>query len=80
MYGSSARGEDTKKSDIDTLIISRKPIKLKPFKSEKKIGRELTFVAYTLHEWRKKAYTDKPFYDRVIIDGIVLYGEKPVVK
>jgi predicted nucleotidyltransferase len=80
LYGSLARGEDTEKSDIDILIISRKPIKLNPLKSEKKINKEIVFIIYTLPEWRKKAETDKPFYDRVIMDGIVLYGEKPVVR
>jgi len=80
LYGSSARGDYNEKSDIDLLIISRKPIKLKPLKVEKKISKEITFVIYTLSDWRKKAETDKPFYDGVIIDGIALYGEKPVVK
>lgn len=80
LYGSSARGEDDSKSDIDILIISRRPIKLRSLKSEKNINREITFVAYTLPDWRKKSGTDKPFYDRIIMDGIALYGEKPIVK
>ncbi len=78
LYGSTARGEDDQKSDIDILIISRKPIKLKPLKSE--IDKEVTFVVYTLPEWRKKAVSDKPFYDSIIIDGILLFGEKPIVR
>src|SRR3989339_304587 len=51
LYGSSARGEYTENSDIDILIISRKPIKLKPLKAEKNINKETIFIAYTLPEW-----------------------------
>lgn len=79
LYGSCAKGEDTTKSDIDILIISRKPIKIKPFKSEKNIKREITFITFTPSEWKKKAKTDKVFYDNVIIYSTSLYGEKPVV-
>lgn len=80
IYGSIAKGEDTKKSDIDLLIISRKKLKLIPFKAEKKLNRELTIINYTQMEWKQKSKIDKAFYDNVIINSIVLYGEKPVVR
>lgn len=79
LYGSVAKGLDDFKSDIDILIITRKPLKLKPLNAEKKIGREVTFVVYTLTEWRRKAKEDKVFYDNIILNSISLYGEKPVV-
>ena len=78
LYGSAARGEDDSKSDIDILIISRREIKVS-LKSERKLNREPSFIVYTLPEWKKKAREDKVFYDRVIVDGIPLYGEIPVV-
>jgi predicted nucleotidyltransferase len=79
LYGSAARGEDDPFSDIDILLISRKKIKISSLKAETKLKRETSFLAYTFQEWKEKAKKDKPFYDRVVIEGISLYGEKPVV-
>lgn len=79
LYGSVANGKDDQKSDVDLLIISRKEMILKPLNAERKISREVTFMAYTLAEWRKKAKEDKVFYERVIVEGIPLYGEMPIV-
>ena len=78
LYGSVARGEDDSKSDVDILIISHRKIRIS-LKSERKLNRELSLIVYTLPEWKKKAREDKVFYDRVIVDGIPLYGEIPVV-
>lgn len=80
LYGSVARGEDDAKSDIDILIVSRKRIRVASLKSERLLKRELTILSYSLPEWRTKAKSDKVFYDRVMLDGIVLYGEMPVVR
>jgi predicted nucleotidyltransferase len=80
LFGSVATGTDMPNSDIDTLIISRNAIKIKPLEAEKKLRRELSIVKYLYSEWRKKAETDKAFYDRIIVEGIPLYGEMPVVK
>jgi len=79
LYGSAARGEDDPKSDIDILIISREKVKIAGLKSEKNVRRELNLSAYTLNDWKERAKKDKVFYDRVIIDGIALYGEIPKV-
>ena len=80
LYGSAANGTDNPKSDIDILIISQKDIKVKPLKSEKKLKKELSLIKYTYKEWKNKAESDKPFYDRVISEGIPVYGEIPMVK
>jgi predicted nucleotidyltransferase len=79
LYGSAARGEDTPKSDLDLLAISLSKIKIQPLKAEEKLPREVTYLSYTTSEWRRKAGKDKPFYDRIIAEGIPLYGEKPLV-
>lgn len=79
IYGSVAKGEDAKNSDIDLLIISREKIKLVPLKAERKLNRELTIIVYTISEWREKAKIDKIFYDNIIANNLILYGEKPMV-
>lgn len=48
LYGSTARGDDSPKSDMDFLIISRKDIKMPALKA--KLKREVTFVCRTLPE------------------------------
>ncbi|MDI6738483.1 MAG: nucleotidyltransferase domain-containing protein [Nanoarchaeota archaeon] len=77
LYGSTARGDDSPKSDMDFLIISRKDMKMPAPKA--KLEREATFVCRTLAEWRKTAKEDKPFYERIITEGITLYGDLPIV-
>lgn len=79
LYGSVAKGLDDNESDIDILIVTRKPEKLKPLKTEKKVKREITLILYTLAEWKNKAKEDKVFYDNVMLNSINLYGEKPAV-
>ncbi len=80
LYGSVARGEDDVHSDVDVLVISRRKIRVSLLKSEKSMDRELAITVYTLPEWRRKSREDKVFYDRVMIDGLSLYGELPAVR
>lgn len=76
--GATARGEDDMKSDLDLPIISKKKnIDLSRF--EAKLKREINYIIYTPAQWNEKAKKDKPFYDRIIVDGIVLFGEFPVI-
>ena len=51
-----------------------------PLKAEKIMKRELSVIKYSYQDWRKKAESDKPFYDNIIVEGIPLYGETPMVK
>ena len=79
IYGSVARGEDDYKSDIDIMIISRKKINTANLNKEIVLKREINIANYTYSEWKKKAVSDKAFYNNVILNCIVLFGEKPVV-
>lgn len=81
LFGSAAIGIDDEHSDLDILIIAdvapadrKKILSLPPG-----MGKEVNRQVYTPEEWRKKASSDKAFYDAVIIDSILLYGRKPVV-
>ncbi|MFH1072303.1 MAG: nucleotidyltransferase domain-containing protein [Nanoarchaeota archaeon] len=78
-YGSTAKGTDTPQSDIDIALITKSPTKVRHMTAEARIAREVSFSSFTLQEWRKKALTDKAYYDAVIIDGICVHGELPVV-
>ncbi|MFH1544903.1 MAG: nucleotidyltransferase domain-containing protein [archaeon] len=78
LYGSFAKGTNDEKSDIDLLVISSQKNKA-DFDFAKKLGKEVNISIFSLPEWKKKAITDKVFYENVIYDSIALFGEKPVV-
>lgn len=80
LYGSCARGEDNPESDVDLLIVGRKTERFDLDKFEKRFGRKVTLLIFTLHEWEEKAKKDKAFYERILVDGVVLQGNLPVVK
>lgn len=80
LYGSCARGEDDPESDVDLLIVGRKRERFDLGKFENKLGRKVTILIYTLHEWEEKAKRDKAFYERILVDGIVFQGNLPAVK
>ncbi len=82
LYGSCATGTDAPGSDLDLLLITRQredptPRTLEDLSS--RTGRTVQLLKYTPEEWEKKAREDKPFYERVIIDGIAISGPLPVV-
>lgn len=81
LYGSTAIGKDVETSDIDILVIADVDLqgRKKVLSCAHGTSREPNITVYTPHEWRKKAEADKIFYEHVIIDSIVLYGQKPVV-
>ncbi|HEC88686.1 MAG TPA: nucleotidyltransferase domain-containing protein [Thermoplasmata archaeon] len=79
LFGSVAKGEDDEKSDLDLLIIGqRKKVDLSEF--EEKIGREIKAIIMKWSEWREYAKENKAFYREIITNGIVLYGNIPVIE
>lgn len=80
LFGSWAKGEDDRKSDVDFVVIGQRPRRIEVSDFEVKLGRkvELTFLRWS--EWRKKAHEDRAFYLEVITNGIVFYGNLPVVE
>ena len=79
LYGSTAKGKDDKKSDIDLIIIGQKT-KLDVSKFEKIIGKEINLLVMKWSDWRIHAKQDKPFYREIIKDGIALFGDIPVIE
>ncbi len=78
LYGSFARGTNDEKSDVDILAIALRPAKM-DLKFLDKMGREVNLSAMSLEQWKKKAASDRVFYENVIYDSIVLHGTRPVV-
>mgnify|MGYP001565452088 FL=1 len=79
LFGSLAKGEDSKESDIDILIIGKqKPLSLNKF--ENKLNKETTLHFFSWSEWNDKAKEDHPFYYEIITHGVPLYGELPLTK
>jgi len=79
LYGSTAQGKDDENSDIDLLIIGQKT-KIDMSSYEKKLNKEINLLIMKWSEWRVHAKKDKPFYREIIKDGIVLFGEIPVIE
>ena len=75
LYGSAARGEDTKESDIDLLILGkiRKEDIIQDINNlSEKIGKKIKMEIFSLLEWSKIEKKDRAFYERVEKDKIEL--------
>lgn len=77
LYGSFAKGTNDEKSDVDVLYVAHKMPKERA--GAPRFEREVNVSWITLDNWKKKAREDKVFYESVIYDSIVLYGQRPVV-
>ena len=79
LFGSMAKGEDSKQSDIDILVIGKeKYLDLGKFKE--KIEKEVTLHIFSWSEWNKQAEENRAFYFEVLLYGVPLYGELPLAK
>lgn len=78
VYGSRARGEDTKESDVDLLIITDSNIKeiqeeIEKLRMKKKLPiNSLSLQVFRTLEWAKMVKKDSAFYERVERDKIEL--------
>ena len=82
LFGSCANGTDSPGSDMDLLLITRRagePPERVLREFSRKIRRSVRILRFIPEEWEKKAREDRPFYERVIIDGIPVAGSLPVV-
>lgn len=80
LFGSWTKGEDDRKSDIDILLIGQKPKRINVSDFEIELGRKVELTILRWSEWRKKAKEDRAFYLEVITNGIVFYGNLPVIE
>jgi len=79
LYGSFAKGENDKHSDLDLLLISSAK-RADAFEISEKLNIEVNIINFTSSQWTKQAKTNRAFYLDIITEGIVLYGTRPVVE
>ncbi len=79
LFGSYAKGENDSESDVDILTISLSK-NTPTAELSKVLKRDVNLINFTPAQWSQQAKTNKAFYLDVILDGIVLYGTKPVVE
>lgn len=78
LFGSYAKGENDRSSDIDLLAIA--PAKRSKISLSAYLGRETSLFIFSPPEWKEQAKKNKAFYIDVITEGIVLSGTRPVVE
>jgi predicted nucleotidyltransferase/DNA-binding HxlR family transcriptional regulator len=79
LYGSYAKGENDKHSDLDLLMICTTK-KIDSNEIEKRLKIEVNVISFTSTQWTKQAKTNRAFYLDIITEGIVLYGTRPVIE
>lgn len=79
LFGSYAKGENDSTSDLDILVISLSK-NTPTAELSKLLKRDVNLITFTPAQWSQQAKTNRAFYLDVILDGIVLYGTKPVVE
>ncbi len=79
LYGSYAKGENDRHSDLDLLIISTAK-EVETCDIEKKLGIDVNIMNISRSNWTKQAKNNRAFYLDIITEGIVLYGTRPVVE
>lgn len=78
LYGSYAKGEETKDSDMDILIITSVKRNISG-ELTSLLRRDANLSLFSPSEWSRQAKTNRAFYLDVITEGVVLYGTRPVV-
>ena len=79
LFGSFSKGENDENSDIDIVIISQS--KDKPIAElTNLLNKDVNLLNFTPAQWANQSKKNRAFYLDVIIDGVLLYGTKPVVE
>lgn len=78
VYGSFAKTDFDKKSDIDILVISNTKSQFNNAASllEKRFGREAALTVLSADEWAKLSEKKEPFFFNVLSDHILLHGSR----
>lgn len=79
LFGSFAKAEDNKNSDIDLLIVSSKKEEVNLEKFEKKLGHKIQLFVHSEGELEKLKVKNKELFNNWI-NGIVVHGYFEVLK
>jgi predicted nucleotidyltransferase len=80
LYGSCARGENDRLSDLDVLVISSKKGTARyTVDLAGPRGVDVNVMSFTGEGWTRQARENRAFYLDVITEGVVLHGTRPVV-
>lgn len=77
LFGSVAKGLDEEDSDIDLVCIGKNKINFIEY--EEKLEKRLNIHFFTRAEWKMQKRKNKAFYYDIIMDGINLVGEIPII-
>lgn len=80
MFGSKARGDSDKESDIDLLILTTQPLHWKKrhaiiealFEVEMKHDVMISIVVNTVHDWQEGICTVLPIHEEISREGIMI--------
>lgn len=79
VFGSSARGEEKARSDIDLMIIcnaKEEPIAEKIFRVQQKTGKEINFIVWSMDDFKEKISKKSIFLKNISADIIWLGGDE----
>ncbi|MFH1053576.1 MAG: nucleotidyltransferase domain-containing protein [Candidatus Woesearchaeota archaeon] len=79
LFGSLAKGNNNKRSDIDLIVIGKKR-DLDIFKFQEKLDAEINLHLFSWSQWNQNIKRNSAFYYDVISGGMALFGEMPIVK
>ena len=81
LYGSFAKGNERRDSDVDLLIVGKPLVEEKLIKRiaslEKKLQREINYKFYSEEEFRQKRAKGDPFLEEVLTDKKVFLKGEP---
>ncbi|HLD10637.1 MAG TPA: nucleotidyltransferase domain-containing protein [Candidatus Nanoarchaeia archaeon] len=75
LYGSYANGTNIEESDIDILIISNLDFLKETQIIEQKLEKEVNIDVLSIEKWKNIKRKDRVFYDNIMRNHIILYGE-----
>jgi len=80
LFGSKARGDSDRESDIDLLLLTTKPLHWKErheivdalFEVEMKHDVVISIIVNTLHDWNEGICTTLPIYEEITREGVAM--------